>query len=173
MQKLVLISNNVQLPDREELCPGIIEIQCESGKIIRVKLGKADGKTFTDGDKVDVWDLGDLVVLPGLVEYVLMIDICRFFLSCNTYQCTCTFEWARSHRLGGFWHWNQGCGGWWFYYRGRYAAQLNSSNNYTFQSWGETASGTRTVLVGCCVLGWCHTAQSGRVWSHRAWLRCI
>ena len=70
MQRLVLASNNVQLPDSAELCPAIIETLYESGKIIRVIPGTTDGKEYRDDATVDFWDFGDLIVLPGLVEYV-------------------------------------------------------------------------------------------------------
>ncbi|KAF8461297.1 hypothetical protein JB92DRAFT_2622252, partial [Gautieria morchelliformis] len=69
----VLTSNNVQLLGREELCPATIEVECASGKIIRVRAGKTDEtEYYDDRDTVEVLDLGDLVVLPGLVEYVAM-----------------------------------------------------------------------------------------------------
>jgi dihydroorotase-like cyclic amidohydrolase len=75
MERLVLTSNNVQLPGREELCPAAIEVECASGKIIHVKPGKTDETEYYDRDAVGVLDLGDLVVLPGLVEYVVMFSL--------------------------------------------------------------------------------------------------
>ncbi|KAF8523588.1 allantoinase [Gautieria morchelliformis] len=68
MQRLVLTSNNVQLPGREDLCPAVIEVECASGKIIHVRPGKTDETEYYDRDTVEVLDLGDLVVLPGLVD---------------------------------------------------------------------------------------------------------
>jgi allantoinase len=73
MQTLVLTSNNVQLPGNEEPCPATIEVQCNTGKIIRVTPGKTDGQKYQDRDTVEVWDLGDLIVLPGFVEYVEIV----------------------------------------------------------------------------------------------------
>jgi hypothetical protein len=83
MQRLLLTSNNVQLPGREELCPATIEVEYASGKIIHVRPGKTGETEYYDRDKVEVLDLGDLVVLPGLVEYVAMI-----FLSSLSYYCS-------------------------------------------------------------------------------------
>jgi hypothetical protein len=93
MQRLLVItSNNVQLPDNEGPCPATIEIQCDSGEISRVTLGKTDGQEYRDRDTVEFWDLGDLVVLPGLVEYVPGDYFVLLSLSCDKCQCTCTLE---------------------------------------------------------------------------------
>ncbi|KAF8577072.1 allantoinase [Ramaria rubella] len=68
---LVITSNNVQLPGYEELQPATIE--CESGKIVRVTLGKVDIEKYR-GD-VEFLDLGDLALLPGLIECVPTINL--------------------------------------------------------------------------------------------------
>ncbi|KAF8463750.1 hypothetical protein JB92DRAFT_3086293 [Gautieria morchelliformis] len=57
MQTLVLISNNVQLPGNEDPCPATIEIQW-----------KTDRQEYHGRGTMEVWDLGDLIVLPGLVD---------------------------------------------------------------------------------------------------------
>jgi allantoinase len=70
MRSLVLTSTNVQLPNNEQPVPAIIEVECSSGKILRVTPGKTDGKEYQDLGDVEFWDLGDHFVLPGLVECV-------------------------------------------------------------------------------------------------------
>ncbi|EEB87801.1 hypothetical protein MPER_14703, partial [Moniliophthora perniciosa FA553] len=69
----VIVSSRVLLPDSEELCPAAIIIDSETGKITGIRLGRysasdSSGSFPSDAQWVDV---GDKVVLPGLVEYFM------------------------------------------------------------------------------------------------------
>lgn len=65
---LVCASHRVLLPGFDDTQPATITIDTSSGKITDVHLGKQPRETFPEN--VQYLDVGDKVILPGLVEYV-------------------------------------------------------------------------------------------------------
>ncbi|KAF8521377.1 allantoinase [Hysterangium stoloniferum] len=66
-RKLVITSNNVQLPDEKDTIAATIEVDLASGKISHISLKKSLREEYQDND-IEFYDFGDLVVLPGLVD---------------------------------------------------------------------------------------------------------
>lgn len=79
MELIVFTSDNVVLSEYDTPVPATIEVNRETGKIIRVLLGRStryDYRSLSDDEWIDA---GSLYLLPGLVEYVSG-DLALFFL---------------------------------------------------------------------------------------------
>jgi hypothetical protein len=86
----VYTGNNVLLPGSQVPRPATILVSAKTGKIIDVREGrhaKTDyanlvGDGFDDHDR---WvDIGDKYLLPGLVEYVDLLDSSRVTIMCRS-----------------------------------------------------------------------------------------
>lgn len=131
MLKLILVcqSTRVLLPGNECPIPASVYINRETGKIIHISQDSQPTQVLkTDNIEFDFFDVGDKIILPGLVELVINSIIITHIYRLLICQCPCTSERTRQNTLGRLLDRYTGCSIWRRHHSRRYAFEFNTTH---------------------------------------------